>query len=718
MMTAASAYTDRVAAVVLARLRGPKARKDTRHWSDRAVATKAATVLETKRLDADYVVPDTLISDVLDTTRPVALRVARDAAADAAERLGVDVPDTSDAIDGMFAVDETLLVDLVDEALEDMLAGAERHVQGLRKAILTGDSDGLELDELLDRVQYAAEQGGNWLRLNARTIGTALAGKASLEQARALGVTHTQWISRRDGLVRPSHVRADGQVRPVGEPFDIGEMELEYPGDPSGLPATASEVHNCFIAGTPVSAPDVEGSFQAPYVGEVVMLRTAAGRVIEGTLNHPVLTECGWVALGELREGDHVIGACGVESITLGVDPDVEQSPAVIEQVHRALSVFAPAQRVPGGSVNFHGDRPSGEVDVVVPGRLLRVGAHAALSEKVSENDLPRRGEAGQRLAGLRSSDDLRISANSPPCGDMGGGDQSVASGIVEVSPALRQSFRPPPWLYAAAAKAGSDGGPIDPERFAESLLALACPIPADDLGVIESDAKRLGSTTTASAINACLVETLPDQGQGDAQSGADLLERLARAVELDCVIEVERRAFDGHVYTLQTASGMFLASSIPTKNCRCGLLLADVEDEFFTALSTIAAAADAGPDAAGVIDILAAAVIADQFMPIPGAVSGLPLLAAAVVTDTDLVGWRILTGLLEVGPGQQLELPAGTVLGLLAPVELEPDTLAVLIPAGTAVGISGGAVMFPEAVTVLVLAAGAGGIQGRLRGP
>jgi len=412
-MTAASAYTDRVAAVVLARLRGPKARKGTRHWSERVQsgtgdriaggqpapahiqATQAATTgLEIKQLDADYVLPDTLISEIVDTARPVALRVARDAAADAAERVGVTVPDPTSNADGMFAVDEELLADLVDEALEDMLAGAQRHAQGLREAILTGEHDGLALDELLDRVQYAAEQGGNWLRLDARTVGTALAGKASLEQARALGVTHTQWISRRDSRVRPAHVRADGQVRPVGEPFDIGGMELEYPGDPSGLPETM---------------PQVAG--------------------------------------------------------------------------------------------------------------------------------------------------------------------------------------------------------------------------------------------------------------------------------------------------------------------CRCGLLLADIEDEFFTALSTIAAAANAGPDAAGVIDILAAAVIADQFMPIPDAVPGLPLLAAAVVTDTDLVGWRILTGMLEVGPGQQLELPAGTVLGLLAPVELEPDTLAVLIPAGTAVGISGGAVMFPEAVTVLVLAAGAGGIQGRLRG-
>lgn len=255
MTAMVEAYTARVRGVVLARLNGPKVRKGTRHWADQVkpedsmgaggIKTARPVSYEVKALDADAAVPDSLIAEVVEAGRPVALRVARDAAADAAERLGVDVPDTSPDGDGMFAVDEELLADLVDEALEDLLGGASRYAEGLRQAILTGESDGLDLAGLLDRVEQAHIRGGNWLRLSARTVGTALAGKASLEQARAVGVTHTQWVSRRDDRVRPTHVHADGQVRPVGEPFTVGRHQLEYPGDPTGLPGTAEEVHGC-----------------------------------------------------------------------------------------------------------------------------------------------------------------------------------------------------------------------------------------------------------------------------------------------------------------------------------------------------------------------------------------------------------------------------------------------------------------------------------------
>jgi len=393
MVDAVDAYLTRVAAVVAARLRGPKARKGTRHWTP---AQKHSPVgRETKALDTEHVVPDSLIAEIVDTTRPVALRVARDAAADAATRAGVDVPDVSANADGMFAVDEELLADLVDEALEDLLGDAGRYAEGLRKAILTGEDDGLDIDGLLDRVEQAATRGGKWLRLNARTIGTALAGKAALEQARALGVTYTQWISRRDGNVRKSHVIADGQVRLVGEKFKVGRHRLEYPGDPSGLPGTAEEVHNC-----------------------------------------------------------------------------------------------------------------------------------------------------------------------------------------------------------------------------------------------------------------------------------------------------------------------------------RCSLLLGESGGDDAAALTTISAAAEDGPDAAGVVEMLAAAVATREFVGGPAGIPVLPALAAAVVTPVDVVGWRVMSLALSVVPGQQLELPAGTVLGLAPPSEPDATTLAVLVPAGTPVGVTGGALMLPTPTTVLVLTAGAAGVWGRIANP
>lgn len=390
MIDMADTYAARVRNIALTRLRGPKVRQGTRHWQPSE--KQAGRDIEVKALDPDAVVPDALIGEIVEAGRPVALRVARDAAADAAERLGVEVPDTSDNADGMFAVDEELLADLIDEALEDLLGGAARYAEGLRKAILTGEDDGLDLDEMLGRVEEAATKGGNWLRLGARTIGTALAGKASLEQARALGVTHTQWISRRDERVRPTHVRADGQVRPVGEPFEVGGQLLEYPGDPSGLPGTAGEVHGC-----------------------------------------------------------------------------------------------------------------------------------------------------------------------------------------------------------------------------------------------------------------------------------------------------------------------------------RCGLIFADPDDDFWDALADIAESINAGSDAPGVADTLRSAVASTEFMQTPSELTALPGLASAVELPSDVVGYRVMSGPLDAAPGQQVQLPAGTALGLAPPDVLTTATMTVLLPAGTAVGVTGGALILAEAATVAVLASGAAGVQGRI---
>lgn len=246
MVAAAEQYAARVRGVVLARLQGPKARKHTRHWATStdltAVAGKAdhPSGYETKQIDPDYVVPDSLIGESVEALREAAASIAGESAQTAVGRVGGGSGDG-----GMFEVDHALLADLIDEALEDMLAGAERYADRVRDAVAEGEADGLSLDDLADAVDEAAGKGGAALAREARTAATALAGRAVLDQARALGVTHVQWISRRDERVRHAHREADGQVRALGDMFDVGGFLLEYPGDPSGLPATASQVLNC-----------------------------------------------------------------------------------------------------------------------------------------------------------------------------------------------------------------------------------------------------------------------------------------------------------------------------------------------------------------------------------------------------------------------------------------------------------------------------------------
>lgn len=241
-------YLTRVGEVVLARLRGPRARKGTRWWSlheNKAVADVPPGI-EVKALDPEYVVPDSVVDEVDGAARPVALRIARDAASDTARRLGAEPRDVT--LDGMFAVDENVIANAVEKVLADLLGVARRHVGEIRKEVLAADSDAASLDEVLDRVEGAHRRGGNWVLLRGRTLSTALVNDSALRQAIALGCTHKQWLSKRDERVRTTHAvitGADGQVRPVDEPFHVGIVRLMFPGDPSGLPATWPEIANC-----------------------------------------------------------------------------------------------------------------------------------------------------------------------------------------------------------------------------------------------------------------------------------------------------------------------------------------------------------------------------------------------------------------------------------------------------------------------------------------
>jgi hypothetical protein len=233
-------HLERVIGVVLQRARGPKARKGTKWW----VPSGTDSTLEVKDLDTTYVVPDKLTNSLADDIRPVILTIATDAAADTAQRLGEP--------EDIASYDTQEIERAVDEAIKLILGIADRHIRELRQAVLDADSTAGDLDDLLGRIEKAHRKGGNWVLMAGRTLANALANDAAYEQALRLGCTHAQWVSRRDGRVRPTHVRADGQVRRMegrllkfGTRFKVGKFRLRHPCDPSGLPLSWPEVAGC-----------------------------------------------------------------------------------------------------------------------------------------------------------------------------------------------------------------------------------------------------------------------------------------------------------------------------------------------------------------------------------------------------------------------------------------------------------------------------------------
>jgi len=240
-------WLERFQAKVTATLNGPRARRGTKWWAPSgAIEHKLMPVhveTKTRALDAPYIVPEKLVDEAATAVRPVALRIALDAGADTAGRLGILPEDRRG--DGMFAVDQLALEDAVDQAVSRILSTIEAHVIEVRKEILKADSSAESLDEVLDLIEAAHQRGGNWIRMTGRTLSNALRNEAALRTAQALGVTHMQWLSRRDGRVRLTHVRADGQVRRIDDEFDVGAWRLRFPGDPKDLPASWAEVAGC-----------------------------------------------------------------------------------------------------------------------------------------------------------------------------------------------------------------------------------------------------------------------------------------------------------------------------------------------------------------------------------------------------------------------------------------------------------------------------------------
>lgn len=238
MLGVLDAYLSRFLGVVLSRLQGPKARRGTKFWQG-----PDGPPLETKAIDPGYVVPDKLVDEVAERVRPVALRVAVDAGADVAHRLGVLPPDTTGH--GMFAIDQQRVDSAVEAAIARILAVAQHHAAEIRQEITGAAATEESLDSVLDRVREAHIRGANWVRMSGRTLANALANEAAIRQAEALGVTHMQWISKRDARVRATHRVADGQVRRLDDEFQVGSWFLRFPADPKDLPASWPEVAGC-----------------------------------------------------------------------------------------------------------------------------------------------------------------------------------------------------------------------------------------------------------------------------------------------------------------------------------------------------------------------------------------------------------------------------------------------------------------------------------------
>lgn len=333
----------------------------------------------------------------------------------------------------------------------------------------------------------------------------------------------------------------------------------------------------CFPAGTMVSTAGVHKVFSRHYIGDVIVIKTAAGKDLTATPNHPILTSAGWIAAGLLQKGDDVISSTAGERAEAAIDIHDQQMPVRIEQVAATLGMVP--TEVECAAPDFHGDGKGSDVYVVWTHGLLGHACDPA-SHQVSQE-----GPLGVRSTGMLtpSGTDFEDFCLSDPALDV----MDIWPGVVtkyggaflqgNTGAAQDATLRHGPASDSGDPQTGGNGRASHIERLCQSEFSLAFEIPSPDLMIrqrhfcmpLRSDS----SPDRSGNIRACSEDSaiMQDGEQSlvvDVIPTSDDLRPVAGDVVIDRVLDVSVRRFDGQVFNLQTKTGWYVANGVIVHNC------------------------------------------------------------------------------------------------------------------------------------------------------
>ena len=138
----------------------------------------------------------------------------------------------------------------ISDFLRDRETNLERVVDGdtatmVKETIARGVDAGETEKQLMDRILRTDSEifGKARAQRIARTEAHIAAMAGDHQAMRQAGIARRQWLSAPDA--RETHREANGEIRAIDEPFQVGDAELMFPGDPDGGADHPEEVINC-----------------------------------------------------------------------------------------------------------------------------------------------------------------------------------------------------------------------------------------------------------------------------------------------------------------------------------------------------------------------------------------------------------------------------------------------------------------------------------------
>lgn len=211
-----------------------------------------------------------------------------------------------------------------------------------------------------------------------------------------------RWVATLDGRTSPICRARDGKVFPVNS-------GPRPPAHWNCLPGTSK----IKVSGS------ITRAYKRPYEGQLFIIKTASGRELSCTPNHPILSDRGWIPAQSLNLGDNVV--CDMVSDRVSVSDNAKNNnvPTSIQDIAESFFVSSGVitVEVPISAPDFHGDGIGSQVAVVGTDCRLLVSDDATVSEHSREDIFSNGSPLGHSLVVRCSSEQLASHRDSAPCG-------------------------------------------------------------------------------------------------------------------------------------------------------------------------------------------------------------------------------------------------------------------------------------------------------------
>jgi len=280
-----------------------------------------------------------------------------------------------------------LFMDSIPQKKLDMTKDMAWNTRQINSSVLQGILQGESIPKIAKRLLPIVDNNEASSVRTARTMVTGAENRGRqdrYEEYESQGVEMMKvWIATPDGRTRDWHISMDGQEVPVNDVFIDGHgNELEYPGDDGAEPET---VYNCFVANTTVATnSDVIRSYRHEYEGDLFTIKTAGGIDFTCTPNHPILTLRGWIAANALHKGDHILVTFGFNNRIFRFNPYIKHIFSTFDTIHKFFDESV-TERACHLNVDFHGDRPTSDVEIVTQKRFLRDNGNPSSNKGIDE---------------------------------------------------------------------------------------------------------------------------------------------------------------------------------------------------------------------------------------------------------------------------------------------------------------------------------------------